>query len=242
MTVVVTGAASGIGAALCRRLAAIGVDRDDCDVTDPEAIERVVAKHWPIDIWINNAGIAVGGAAEDISLADWQRVLAVDLIGVVHGVYAVYPRMVRRGSGQIVNIASVAGLAPYPLALPYTTAKHAVVGLSLALRAEAARHGIRVNVACPGAIATPIWERSDIRGRLAAGRERMAALPKLSADACARAIIRGMAADRAVIPVTAEAQIAWRLARWAPSAAGWLARRLANYARARDRDAPRHGR
>jgi len=234
--VVVTGAASGIGAALCRELAAggadvVGVDRDDTDVTDAAQVAALAARAWPVDAWINCAGIAIGGAAEDLELADWQRVLAVNLMGVVHGVYAVYPRMVGRGSGQIVNIASVAGLAPYPLALPYTTSKHAVVGLSLALRAEAKRHGVRVSVACPGAVATPIWQRSEVRGELAARRARLARLPKLSADACARAIVRGMAADRAIIPVTAEAHIAWRLARWAPAATGWLAQQLANVAR-----------
>jgi NADP-dependent 3-hydroxy acid dehydrogenase YdfG len=99
---------------------------------------------------INNAGIAVGGATDALELADWRRVLDVNLAGVIHGVHAVYPRMVRRRAGHIVNLASVAGLAPYPLALPYTTSKHAVVGLSQALRAEAARHGVRVSVACPG--------------------------------------------------------------------------------------------
>ena len=236
MRAVVTGAASGIGAALCRELAregadVIGVDKHDCDVTDAAAVERLAEARWPIDVWINNAGIAVGGAAEDLAVVDWERVLAVNLTGVVHGVCAVYPRMVRRGAGQIVNIASVAGLAPYPLALPYTTSKHAVVGLSLALRAEARRHNVRVSVACPGAIATPIWERSEIRGALAERRGRFAQLPKLDAGACAREIVRGMKADRAVIPVTAEAHVAWRLARWAPGATGWLARRLANAAR-----------
>jgi short-subunit dehydrogenase len=237
MRIVITGAASGIGAALCRELSrtaeVIGVDRDDTDVTEPAQVAALAERAWPVDIWINCAGIAVGGAAEDLAIADWQRVIAVNLMGVVHGVYAVYPRMVARGSGQIVNIASVAGLAPYPLALPYTTSKHAVVGLSLALRAEAKRHGVRVNVACPGAVATPIWERSEVRGELAAKRSRIARLPKLSADACARAIVRGMAADRAVIPVTAEAHIAWRLARWAPAATGWLAQRLATVAQRR---------
>jgi len=133
--------------------------------------------------------------------------------------------MVRRGSGQIVNIASVAGLAPYPLALPYTTTKSAVVGMSLALRAEARTHGVRVSVACPGRIDTPIWQRSEVRGVLGGASARLLArLPKAaSAEACAKTIAAGMARDRAVIPVTFEAHAAWWLARVSP----WIANKLA---------------
>jgi NADP-dependent 3-hydroxy acid dehydrogenase YdfG len=258
---VVTGAGSGIGAALCEELArrgarVVAADLDEraaaetarsiriaggtathaaVDVTSAPAVAELVAateRTGPIALWCSNAGIAVGGAADALELADWQRVLDVNLAGVVHGVHAVYPRMVARRAGHIVNIASVAGLAPYPLALPYTTSKHAVVGLSLALRAEAAHHRVRVSVACPGMIRTPIWERSTVRGSLAHGRAAM--MSRLAGmttpEACARAIVRGVLADRAVIPVTLEARVAWWLTRASPALALALSKQLARAA------------
>jgi len=252
-TAVITGAGSGIGAALARvfarrgmRVVCADIDERAADVTAREirALGRD-ATHARADVtsfadvealatedvgvWVNNAGIAIGGATHELGLDDWRRVIDVNLVGVVHGVHAIYPRMVRRRRGHIVNIASVAGLAPYPLALPYTTTKHAVVGLSLALRAEARTHGVRVSVACPGRIDTPIWQRSDVRGVLGTLRERLLArMPKpASADSCAQTIADGIARDRAVIPVTLEAHAAWWLARASPWIANKLAQRLA---------------
>ncbi len=257
-TAVITGAGSGIGAALAVVLARRGMrvvcaDLDEqaagatarairvlgreataarVDVTSAAEVETLAASAGDVDLWINNAGIAIGGATHELRLADWRRVIDVNLAGVVHGIHAVYPRMVARRRGHIVNVASVAGLAPYPLALPYTTTKHAVVGLSLALRAEARAHGVKVGVACPGRIATPIWERSEVRGALADRRaELLARAPAaMSVDRCAGVIADGIARDRAVIPVTLEAHVAWRLARLSPWLATKLAERLARLA------------
>jgi short-subunit dehydrogenase len=207
------------------------------DVTDASAVEHLAAETWKkhghVDLWINNAGIAIGGATDALSLADWRRVIDVNLSGVIHGVHAIYPRMVARRAGHIVNIASVAGLAPYPLALPYTTSKHAVVGLSQALRAEARAHGVRVSVACPGMIKTPIWERSEVRGELARGREKMLEriAGAMTAEECAAAILDGVEANRGVIPVTVEARVAWLLNRVSPALATRLSSRLAGFAR-----------
>src|SRR5439155_13844601 len=89
---------------------------------------------------------------------DWHKVFDVNLRGVVNGVQAAYPVMLRQGFGHIVNTASVAGLLPTPTIVSYCAAKHAVVGLSTSLRVEAAEAGVRVSVLCPGAIKTPILE------------------------------------------------------------------------------------
>ncbi len=254
MRAVVTGAGSGIGAALCQVLAArgadvIAADVDElaasrtaeaiggtairCDVTIADEVEALAARAGDVDLWINNAGIAIGGATHELSLADWKRVLDVNLTGVVHGIHAAYPRMIARGRGHLVNVASVAGLAPYPLALPYTTSKHAVVGMSLALRAEARGHGIRVSVACPGMVKTPIWERSEVRGALGRSRPKLLAriAGAMSASDCATAIVRGIDANRGVIPVTTEAHLAWWLSRTSPALATAVSSRLATFAR-----------
>jgi NAD(P)-dependent dehydrogenase (short-subunit alcohol dehydrogenase family) len=87
-------------------------------------------------------------------LEDWYRVLDVNLRGVVHGVQAAYPIMLRQGFGHIVNTASVAGLFPYPLLVGYTATKHSVVGLTISLRIEAAA-GVRVSVLRPALVWTP---------------------------------------------------------------------------------------
>src|SRR5664280_3721454 len=82
---------------------------------------------------------------QDLSLAHWQRVVDVNLMSVIHGVAAAYPLMIEQGRGHIVNTASLSGLVPSPLLVPYSTTKHAVVGLSIGLRVEAADHGVRVS-------------------------------------------------------------------------------------------------
>jgi len=251
----VTGAASGIGRALTVELAGRGAivelgDLDparvdgigtdfvqELDVTDAAAVrawvERAVTRHGRIDYAFHNAGIAIGGEAQELSLDDWARVIDVNLRGVVHGVHAVYPIMIRQGFGHIVNVASVAGLVPYPFALPYTASKHAVVGLSSALRAEAAAYGIDVSVVCPGAVRTAIWERSEVRGwdraRAQLDLERRI-VRWMSADDCAQAILRGVAQRRGLIVVTAEARVATMLQRLSPAvavrASQWVADRL----------------
>jgi NAD(P)-dependent dehydrogenase (short-subunit alcohol dehydrogenase family) len=234
---VVTGGASGIGRAVARELARRGVavtiaDLDEVagkqaaeesgldfarlDVTDAEAVSALVTRvndsRGRLDFMFNNAGIAVGGTTRELTLDHWNRTIDVNLRGVVHGVRAAYPIMVDQGFGHIVNTASLAGLVPAPLMLPYTATKHAVVGLSLALRAEAATCGVRVSVVCPGFIDTRLM------GRL------------YPVEALAGDILRGVARNKALIVAPASGRAAWRGARLSPSGAvrvaGLAVRRL----------------
>jgi NAD(P)-dependent dehydrogenase (short-subunit alcohol dehydrogenase family) len=135
------------------------------DVTDADAVadlvRRFAADHDGLDFLFNNAGIGVGGEVSQLTLAHWHRVIDVNLLGVVHGVSAAYPGMIERGRGHIVNTASLSGLLPSPLLVPYSTTKHAVVGLSVGLRVEAANHGVRVSVLCPGLIETPLLDKGN---------------------------------------------------------------------------------
>ncbi len=112
------------------------------NVTDLQAfkaaIEEVLAHYGRIDYLFNNAGVAVTGEAKDFSISDWKTVLDVNLMGVIHGVFAVYPVMVQQRFGHIVNVASVAGLVPIPCQIAYVASKFGVVGLSYALRIEGA--------------------------------------------------------------------------------------------------------
>ena len=130
------------------------------DVTDAGAVadlyQRVKADHGRLDLVFNNAGIAIGGLAEELTLDHWNRAIDINLKGVVHGVHAAYPIMLAQGRGHIVNTASLAGLVPMPIGIPYTATKHAVVGLSLGLRAEAAGRGVKVSVVCPSFVDTPL--------------------------------------------------------------------------------------
>jgi NAD(P)-dependent dehydrogenase (short-subunit alcohol dehydrogenase family) len=183
---IVTGGASGIGAALTTKMADSGAevwiaDRQideaqalaqrlssgrakahaiELDVRDPASFERVAAevmqRSGRIDYLFNNAGIGVGGEVASYTLDDWNDVIDVNLRGVVHGVQAVYPTMIRQRCGHIVNTASMAGLVTTGGQAAYTATKHAVVALSRTLRVEAEGHGVRVSVICPGVIRTPI--------------------------------------------------------------------------------------
>jgi NAD(P)-dependent dehydrogenase (short-subunit alcohol dehydrogenase family) len=242
---IVTGGASGIGRAIGEELVRRGsrvvladIDAEaaqaaaramvpagaasgiSTDVRDAEAVARLVgdtvAEHGRLDLMFNNAGIATFGEVRDQPLEDWNAMIDVNLRGVVNGVAAAYPVMIRQGFGHIVNTASAAGLAPAPAATCYATTKHAVVGLSTSLRAEAARFGVWVSVACPGFIDTPIKHSARL---LNTDRETaLKALPVRlhPADACARAILHGVERNRPIIVVTGFARAGWLLYRLFP--------------------------
>lgn len=193
---IVTGGASGIGAALARELArrgatvviadrqielageiaaAIGAGRGKAearalDVRDFDATEALVAgvfeRQGRLDYLFNNAGTGVGGEVIDYGLDDWRYLIEVNLMGVIHGVQAAYRRMAAQGFGHIVNTASMAGLMAAPFTASYCVAKHGVVGLTRTLRIEGAAHGVRVSAFCPGVIRTPLLVDAGRFGRI----------------------------------------------------------------------------
>lgn len=176
----------------------------------------------------NNAGIGVGGNTEDLSVADWNRVIDVNLRGVVHGVAAAYPVMVRQGRGHIVNTASLAGLLPAGLLTVYSATKHAVVGLSLSLRAEAAARGVRVLVVCPSAVETAILDANDGHGGFDVRRyitTDQGVKTPLAPAVLADEILGAMRKDRALLVTPRSARIAWYLNRLSPTAGLQLGRR-----------------
>ena len=253
---IVTGGASGIGRALCEELGRRGAAVVVADVRGDEAgavaagitakggrahavqvdvskegevralVEETVRQHGRLDYVFNNAGIAVVGEVRDMGLEHWRRILDVNLWGVIHGTMAAYPAMVRQGFGHIVNTASAAGLVPVPMLTAYAATKHAVVGLSLSLRGEAAALGVKVSVVCPGQIRTDIprtteyvgVRREDIMARIRS--EKM-----MDPAKCAQVILRGVARNKAIITVTGLARVLWWLYRLHPSLPGLLLRR-----------------
>ena len=200
--------------------AAVRVDVAN-EVEVAQLIERTVTEYGRVDYMINNAGIAIGGDSRDLSMQQWRRVLDVDLLGVMYGTVYAYQLMARQGHGHIVNISSLSGLIPQPGNVPYCTSKHGIVGLSLSLRAEGADLGVKVSVACPGDMKTKIYDNMVVVNM---PREQVATLsrrthylmPQMSADAAARAILRGVDGNRPVIVFPTAVQVIWHLYRRFP--------------------------
>ncbi|MFQ5614896.1 MAG: SDR family NAD(P)-dependent oxidoreductase, partial [Anaerolineales bacterium] len=163
-----------------------------------------------------------------LELHHWKRVMDVNLMGVIHGTTVAYAQMIRQGNGHIVNIASLAGLVPFPSSVPYTMSKHAVVGLSTALRAEGADFGVKVSVVCPAFIKTGMMDANTLVG---VRREDVKArqnrwLP--TADRAAEAILRGVARNREFIVFPFYARLLWWVGRLWPAGPLPLRRKMVN--------------
>lgn len=162
-----TGGARGIGRAVAERLARDGAAVEvldlagapPVDVADErsvrEAVARVLERHGRVDVLVNNAGIFPYTPFEELTYAEWRRVLAVDLDGVFLCSHAVFPAMRERGYGRIVNVSSAAVLVGVGELCHYTAAKAGVIGLTRALARAGGPHGITVNAVMPGFIETP---------------------------------------------------------------------------------------
>ncbi len=216
----ITAQAAGVGSITGVRL----------DVRERTAVEALVGEvareRGGLDVMVNNAGIALGGESHLMPPEHWDRIIDVNLRGVVNGVTAAYPRMVAQGHGHIVNVASMAGLAPTPLTAAYTMTKHGVVGLSTTLRPEAALHGVLVTVVCPGAIETPILDKAppadlppQASGTLTSRQflEMMRMRP-MPAERFAEQALRGIERNRAIVIVPRSGQGLWYLQRISPAA------------------------
>jgi NADP-dependent 3-hydroxy acid dehydrogenase YdfG len=263
----VTGGASGIGAALTSELVAGGAevwiaDRQigraqelaqrlsgagvvhaiELDVRDYPSFERAVAEavheSGRIEYLFNNAGIGVSGEVDSYTLDDWNDVFDVNLRGVVHGIQAVYPVMIRQGSGHIVNTASMAGLTTTVGQASYTATKHAVVAISRTLRLEAEHHGVQVSALCPGVIRTPIltggeYGRINMPGvsddEFANSWER---LRPMAADRFAKRVLRAVLRNDAIIVVPGWWKVWWYLERLSPALSLRMSRRLLKELRA----------
>jgi NAD(P)-dependent dehydrogenase (short-subunit alcohol dehydrogenase family) len=259
----VTGAGSGIGRETALLAARRGADLVICDVDDAglgevaatarAAGRGVLARRvdvsdrgqmrdfaaavheeaGPVDLLVNNAGVGLAAGFLETELDDWDWIVSINLLGVVHGCHYFVPRMVERGAGgHVVNVASMAGYHASPALSAYSTTKSAVLGFSEALREELHPHGIGVTAACPGIINTPITRSSRARGRAddPAVRERVAGLYErrnYGPDRVARKLLDAVHRNRAVAPIAPEAWLAYGLKRASPRLAGWVARRIA---------------
>jgi NAD(P)-dependent dehydrogenase (short-subunit alcohol dehydrogenase family) len=261
--VVITGAGSGIGRELALLCARRGADLALCDINDPgladaakearelgaavltsrvdvsdgEAMtrfaEETFARFGRVDLVVNNAGVGLVGGFLDTSRKDWEWLVGINLMGVVHGCDAFLPTMIASGrGGHVVNLSSAAGVLANPQLSAYSATKFAVFGLSEALRMEFKPHGIGVTAVCPGIINTAIAQTSPIRG-VGDLRERRTRLASAydkrgyTAKRVAYNILRAVDRDRAVAPIAAEAHVMYGLSRALPTLARWVAARLA---------------
>lgn len=228
--VVVTGGAKGIGLAVVERFLALGdevvaLGRDGealarlerehhrartlvCDVTDEDAVVATFAQIGPVDVLVNNAGLAESAPLHRTSLADWRRHLDVNATGAFLCLRAVVEGMRERGAGVVVNVASTAGRVGTPYTAAYTASKHALVGLTRAAAAELGGTGVRVNAVCPTFVRTELTARAVARIVGATGRSAVEAEAALAASSPLGRLLEPGEVAEAVLYLASEAAAA----------------------------------
>lgn len=237
--VLITGGASGLGLALARRYAARGddvlvgdlaeaapdtlpdgVDYVRLDVTSPQdwdaAKTRVLDRWGGLDVLVNNAGIASGGRIDMESMADWERVLDVNLLGVVRGCQTFTPVFKEQCSGHIVNVASLAGLVHGSGMSSYNAAKAGVVALSETLSYELAPWNVTTSAVCPSFFRTNL--HTSVQGKDPLMREvavRLVTTAQADAESIAEAVLAGVDAKKRLVLTDRTARRAYWMKRLA---------------------------
>ncbi|MBI4898632.1 MAG: SDR family oxidoreductase [Actinobacteria bacterium] len=249
-TAVVTGAASGIGREIALQLGAAGAFVLVTDVADgcdevvaqivsggggaqamrvdvsrredlAEAIGLVVGDHGRLDYMFNNAGVAIFGEFELVTLDDWDKIIDVNLRGVAYGAKLAYDQMLKQDDGgHIVSTASVAGLMPVPLQAHYCATKHAVLGMHKTLAVEAAEHNVRLTVFCPAFVQSGMFVNNTMRGSLEnTDARKLVPIKPLSADKAVARLLAGVAARKPIVITPFYGRVGWWLERLSPSLA-----------------------
>ena len=226
---IVTGAASGIGREMTVQLLGLGakVMATDVnleglqalqveqaaagsrlqiavlDVTDRSACEQLLqavkTEQGQLDLMFNNAGICIFGEVKNMTPDQWDRIIDINIRGVVHGTDIAYKIMCEQRHGHIVNTASGAGLMPIPLMTAYCTTKHAVVGLSTSLREEARRYNVRVSAICPGIISTNIINATQSHDFDLQKMHAKSPVKEVPVSAAVKTILKEVAANKSKI-------------------------------------------
>lgn len=254
-TVVITGAASGLGRGLAQEMARHGARvvvsdlnvplaeevaaeltgqglqacSHACNVGQPEEVEdlfeQAERRFGPVDYAFANAGFAMAGMAHELTPEHFDELFEVNLMGVVRCCQSAYRRMRPRRRGHIVTTASLAGLVGLPGMLPYSTSKAAVVRYSLDLRLEARQHGVRVTTLCPAFLNTGIFSACRTVNLDIERLQGGLPLPISPLQPAVRALLRGIDRNQAVVTYPRHATFLWWLNRFSPS----LGQPLAEY-------------
>jgi short-subunit dehydrogenase len=227
-TCIVTGAASGLGKGIAKRLINNGanvilldidkirlnefireigqsksrVEAREIDVTKYDDVQQCISEiknqYGHIDYLFNNAGIGGTLPFKSATIEQWNKIVNLNLFGVINGITAVYPIMVEQKSGYIVNTSSIAGIMPFPGQVLYNTTKYGITGLSLSLLKEAKQNNIDISIICPGMVKTRIFYKPIIGNEAS---ENDVKIPKeaISIDEAIDDIFDGLGKKRTVI-------------------------------------------
>lgn len=247
--IAITGASSGIGAAMAERFAGLGarmalIARNAenleavrsrigsghlavvADVTKEEQVERAVARiieaFGRIDVWVNNAGFGLFKPLAEMTMEEIARLMEVNYLATVRCTKAVLPHMLEAGSGNIVNIASVAGKIGTARAAAYSASKYAVIGFTQSLRAELHGTGVRVSVINPGPVDTPFFDTADPGGHY----KRNVAFFMMKPERVVGAALKAIRSGKADVTLPLAASLGVKMVQLFPNLLEGVARKL----------------
>ncbi len=242
----ITGAASGLGLAICERLAAKGwklliadinadrlaqADRQlqglgaetlsmVIDVTVYESLEKAastIQEAWGgVDLIFNNAGIATAGAIDELTLEDWRRTIDIDLWSVIYGCKIFTPMLKQQGGGYIINTASSAGTMAPPEMAAYNVAKAGVVSLSETLKIELCKDNIGVTVICPTVFVTSLGESIGTDRHMEKSLRKQLEISKVTPEHIVDDLMKAIERDRLYVMTQSDAKWGWRFKRFFP--------------------------
>lgn len=223
-------------AATLRELGAADVTCLAADVANADTLSRlpevISAYGEAADLVINCAGIVSAGRLDEVPALEWQRLLNTNVLGTANVLRVTLPAMRARRRGHVVNMASAAGLSAFPGMAAYCASKAAVVAMSDALRAELAASQIAVTTVCPGFVQTPIAHKIEIFGSMNNPRtqqriQRWFEGNKLAPETVARATLKAVAKQQALVLVGRDAQLGYWTGRLAPAVLRYFTARAA---------------